>query len=131
MLQRICPYCRCEDSCGRETNASRPYSYLGPTPTEVYAAVFEFYSRDQSVLDMDGSYLAQQLVSFGYLSSMPRLVDVDHAQELIREAERQKQKCSRSQREQKGCYLHYAFYYQYFHSRDYRGVRKSLESVPR
>jgi hypothetical protein len=50
MVQHICPYCRCEDSFGRETNASRPYSYLDPTPTEVYAAVFEVYSRDRSVL---------------------------------------------------------------------------------
>jgi hypothetical protein len=88
MVQRICPYCRCEDSCGRETNASRPYSYLGPTPTEVYAALFEFYSRDRSVLDVDSSYLAQDLVSSGYLNSMPRLVDVEHAQKRIREVER-------------------------------------------
>ena len=88
MVQRICPYCRCEDSCGREAFVSRPYSYLGPTPTEVYAAVFEFYSRDRSVLDVDSSCLAQGLVSFGYLNSMPRLVDVGHAQELIREVER-------------------------------------------
>jgi hypothetical protein len=35
MVQRICPYCRCEDSCGREAFDSRPYSYFGPTPTEV------------------------------------------------------------------------------------------------
>ena len=89
MVQRICPYCRCENSCGRETNASRPYSYLGPTPTEVYAAVFEFYSRDRSVLDMDSSCLAQGLVSLGYLNYMPRLVEVGCAQELVREGERQ------------------------------------------
>ncbi len=88
MVQRICPYCRCEDSCGRETNASRPYSYLGPTPTEVYAAVFEFYSRDRTVIDVDSSYLAQDLVALGHLNSMPGLVDVGHAQELIREVER-------------------------------------------
>ena len=88
MVQRICPYCRCEDSCGREAKASRPHSNLGPTPTEAYAAVFEFYSRDQSVLDMDGSDLAEDLVSLGYLNTMPRLVDVDHAQELIRQVER-------------------------------------------
>ncbi len=88
MVQRICPYCRCEDSCGRETNASRPYSYLGPTPTEVYAAVFELYNRDRTVLDLDSSYLAQHLVTSGYLDSMPRLVDVGHVQELIRGAER-------------------------------------------
>ena len=88
MVQRICPYCRCEDSCGREAFVSRPYSYLGPTPTKVYAAVFEFYSRDRSVLDVDSWYLAQDLVSLGYLNSMPRLADVGHAQELIREVER-------------------------------------------
>jgi hypothetical protein len=88
MVQRICPYCRCEDSCGRETNASRPYSYSGPTPIEVYAAAFGFYSRDRTVLDADSWYLAQDLVSLGYLNSMPRLVDVGHAQELIREVER-------------------------------------------
>jgi len=89
MVEPICPYCRCEDSCGRETNASRPYSYSSPTPTEVYAAVFEFYSRDRTVLDVDCSDLAEDLVSLGYLNTMPRLVDVDHAQELIRQVERQ------------------------------------------
>jgi hypothetical protein len=88
MVQRICPYCRCGGSCGREVFVSRPYSYLGPTPTEVYAAVFEFYSHDRSVLDLDTSYLAQALVSLGYVNFVPRLVDVDHAQELIREVER-------------------------------------------
>ncbi len=88
MVQRICPYCRCETSCGREAFVSRPYSYLGPTPTEVYAAVFEFYSRDRTALDVDSSYLAQHLFSSGHLNSMPRLVDVEHAQELIREVER-------------------------------------------
>jgi hypothetical protein len=88
MVERVCPYCRCEDSCGRETSASRPYSDLGPTSAEVYAAVSSFYSRDRSVLDVDSSYLAQDLVSLGYLHSMPRLVDVSQAQELIREVER-------------------------------------------
>ena len=88
MVERICPHCRCEESCGREAFVSRPFSYLGPTPTEVYAAVFEFYSRDRTVIDMDSPYLAQDLVSLGYLNSMPRLVDVGHAQELIREVER-------------------------------------------
>jgi hypothetical protein len=87
MVERICPYCRCEDSCGREAFVSRPYSYLGPTPAEVYAALFELYGRDRSVLDVDSRYLAQDLVSSGYLNSMPRLVDVDHAQELIRDVE--------------------------------------------
>ena len=88
MVQRICPYCRCEDSCGREEFVSRPDSYLGPTPTEIYAAVFEFYSRDRSVLDVDSWDLAQDLIQLGYLNSMPSLVDVGHAQELVREVER-------------------------------------------
>jgi hypothetical protein len=88
MVQRICPYCRCEDSCRREAFVSRPYSYLDPTPTEVYAAVFEFYSRDRSVLDVDSWDLAQDLIQLGHLNSMPSLADVEHAQELIREVER-------------------------------------------
>jgi hypothetical protein len=88
VVQRICPYCWCEDSCRREAFVSRPYSYLDPTPTEVYAAVFEFYSRDRSVLDMDSWDLAQDLIQLGYLNSMPSLADVEHAQELIREVER-------------------------------------------
>jgi hypothetical protein len=79
MVQPICPYCRCEGSCGREAFASRPCSYLGLTPTEVYAAVSSFYSRDWRILDMDSSYLAQDLVSPGYLNSMPGLADVSHA----------------------------------------------------
>ena len=87
MLQ-ACPYCWYEDACGREAFVSRPYSYLGPTPTEIYAAVFEFYSHDRSLLDVDSRDLAQDLVQLGYLNSMPRLVDVWHAQELIREVER-------------------------------------------
>jgi len=75
------------DRCGREEFVSRPDSYLGPTPTEVYAAVFEFYSHDRSVLDVDSGDLAQDLVRLGCLNSMPRLVDAEHAQELIREVE--------------------------------------------
>jgi hypothetical protein len=89
MVERICPHCRCEDACGREAFVSRPRSKLDPTPTEVYAAVFELYNRDRIVLDVDGSDLAEDLVSLGYLNTMPRLVDVDHAQELIRQVERQ------------------------------------------
>jgi hypothetical protein len=88
MVERVCPYCRCEDSCGRETSASRPYSHLGPTSAEVYAAVSSIYSRSRSVLNVDSSHLARDLVSLGYLHSMPRLVNVGHAQELIREVER-------------------------------------------
>jgi hypothetical protein len=81
---RRCPLCWREDSsCGWETRVSHPYSYLGPTPTEIYAAMFKFHSRDRGVLDGDSSYLAHDLVSLGYLNNMPRLVDAGHAQELI------------------------------------------------
>ena len=87
MVQHFCPYCGCEDQCGREGSFSRPYSHSGPTPTEVYAAVFEFYSRDRSVLNVDSWDLVQDLIRLGYLNSMPILVDLEHAQELIREVE--------------------------------------------
>ncbi len=88
MVQRICRYCRCEDSCGREAFVSRPCSYSGPTSAEVYAALFEFYSRDRGVLDVDSWDLAHDLVRLSYLNSMPSLVDVEHVQELICEIER-------------------------------------------
>ncbi len=88
MLQ-VCPYCRCEDSCGREEFVFRPPLYkVGPSPTDVYNACFEFYGHDRTVPDVDSWYLAQDLVQLGYLKSMPKLVDVSHAQELIREVER-------------------------------------------
>jgi hypothetical protein len=88
MVQRICPYCRCEDSCGREAFVSRPSPYeVDPSPIDVYNACLEFYSHDRSVPDVDSWDLAQDLVGLGYLNSMPRLVDVEHAQELIREVE--------------------------------------------
>jgi hypothetical protein len=84
-----CPYCRCEDRCGREAFVSRPSLYeVGPSPTDVYNASFEFYGHDRTVPDVDSWYLAQDLVQLGYLNSMPRLVDVGYAQELIRGVER-------------------------------------------
>jgi len=89
MVQRICPYCRCEDSCGREAFVSRPSpDEEGPSPTDIYNVCFEFYGHDRTVLDVDRWDLAQDLLRLGYLSSMPRLADVEHAQELIREVER-------------------------------------------
>ena len=90
MVERICPYCRwCEDSCGREAFVSRPSpDEGGPSPTDVYDACFAFYGHDRTVPDVDSLYLAQDLVRLGYLDSMPRLLDVDHAQELIRDVER-------------------------------------------
>jgi hypothetical protein len=90
MVQRICPYCRCEDSCGREAFVSRPSpDEEGLSPTDdIYNACLEFYGHDRTVPDVDSWDLAQALVRLGYLNSMPRLVDVEHAQELIREVER-------------------------------------------
>jgi hypothetical protein len=89
MVQRICPYCRCEDSCGREAIVSRPSpDEVGPSPIDVYNACLDFYGHDRTVPDVDCRYLAQALVQLGYLNSMPRRVDVEHAQELIREVER-------------------------------------------
>jgi hypothetical protein len=88
MLQG-CPYCRCEERCGREAFVSRPStSEGGLSPTDVYNACSEFYGHDRAVPDVDGRGLAQDLVRLGYLNSMPRLVDVEHAQESIREVER-------------------------------------------
>jgi hypothetical protein len=89
MVQRICPYCRCEDSCGREAFDSRPSpDEVGPSLTDVYNACFEFYCHDRTVPDVDSWDLAQYLLRLGYLNSMPRLVDISHAQELIGEVER-------------------------------------------
>src|SRR5215203_5773098 len=73
MVQRLCPYCKCEDSCGREGSFSRPYSHSGPTPTEVYAPVCKLYGCDQNVLDVEAWHLAQDLVSLGHLNPMPKL----------------------------------------------------------
>ena len=88
MLQ-ACPYCRCEDRCGREAFVSRPSLYeRGPSSTDVYNACFEFYGHDRTVPDVDSWHLAQDLVQLGYLNCMPRLIDVGHAQDLIREVER-------------------------------------------
>jgi hypothetical protein len=89
MVQRICPYCRCEDRYGREAFVSRPSPYeAGSSHTDVYTACFEFYGHDRTVPDVDSWDLAQDLVRLGYLNSMSRLIDVEHAQELIREVER-------------------------------------------
>jgi hypothetical protein len=88
MLQ-ACPYCRCQDRCGREAFVSRlPLCEESPSPIDVYNACLEFYGHERTVPEMDSWYLAQDLVRSGYLSSMPILVDVEHAQELIREVER-------------------------------------------
>jgi hypothetical protein len=89
MVQRICPYCRCEDSCGREAFVSCPsLDEVGRSPTDVYNACLELYGHDRTVPDVDSWDLTQNLVRLGYLNSMPRLLDVELAQELIREVER-------------------------------------------
>ena len=89
MVEHICPYCRCEDSCGREAFVSRPSpDAVDPSPTDVHDACLTFYGHDRTVPDVDSWDLAQDLVWLGYLDSMPWLQDVEHAQELIREIER-------------------------------------------
>jgi hypothetical protein len=89
MVQRICPYCRCEDRGGREAFVFRPSPYeVSPSLIDVYNASFEFYGHDRTVPDVDSWDLAQDLVRLGYLNSMPRLVDLEHAQELMHEVER-------------------------------------------
>ena len=89
MVQRICPYCRCEDSCGREAFVSRPSpDEVGPSPSDIYVACFEFYDHDRTVPDGDSWDVARDVLRLGYLNSMPRLVEFEHAQELIREVER-------------------------------------------
>ena len=89
MVQHICPYCRCGDSCVREAFVSRTSPYEeGPSATDVYDACLAFYGHDRTVPDVDSWDLAHDLVRLGYLNSMPSLVDVEHAQELIRDVER-------------------------------------------
>jgi hypothetical protein len=48
----------------------------------------ELYGHDRTVPDVDSWDLAQDLLRLGYLNSMPRLLDVEHAQEVLREVER-------------------------------------------
>jgi len=86
---QACPYCRCEGRCGRESFVSRSSpDEVGLSPSDVYQACLDFYGHDRTVPDVDRWGLAQDLVGLGYLNSMPRLVDVEHAQELIRDVER-------------------------------------------
>ena len=55
----------------------------------VFEAVIDLYSKDRTVIYLDPLYLAQDLVLFGYFpkSAQPGLLDVGHAQDLIREVE--------------------------------------------
>jgi len=83
----ICPYCKCDDSCGRETSGS-PASLR--RRTQVLEAVTDAYSKYRGILELDPLYLSQKLVMHGYFREKdpPTLVDVGHAQDLIREVER-------------------------------------------
>ncbi len=83
----ICPFCRCDDSCGREQGLSLPRLNHA---VEVYAAVMDPYGKDPSVLDTQALYVAQDLVLFGHFPKHdpPRLVDVGSALDLIREVGR-------------------------------------------
>jgi hypothetical protein len=57
---------------------------------QVLDSVLDAYSKNRKVLDLDPLYLSQELVMHGYFREKdpPSLVDVGHAQDLIREVER-------------------------------------------
>lgn len=83
----ICPYCQFDSSCGRETSGS-PASLR--RRSQVLEAVLDAYSKSRNILDLDPLYLSQELVINGYFreTDPPSLVDVGHAQHLIRWVER-------------------------------------------
>jgi len=88
MIVKQCPYCPCEDACGREGGSTPPSSSYTPDVFTVYAALMEFYSQDPTVLETDELCVAQDLVYLGYLNHPPLLVDVGSCLDLIREVER-------------------------------------------
>jgi hypothetical protein len=78
-----CPYCWCEQSCGRER-------FVLPArhrSLEVYAAVADLYSKHRWVLDLDVFYLAQEFVYLGYFDEddPPTLVDTGTAPDVLRQ----------------------------------------------
>jgi hypothetical protein len=83
----ICPYCQCSDECGRERALSLPALTRS---AEVFAAVADLYSKHRWATDIDPLYLSQELVMRRYFKedNPPTLVDVGHAQDLIRQVER-------------------------------------------
>jgi hypothetical protein len=92
---KICPHCRdCEGWCRREAAAFRPFNsgslFSAPSPTQVYSAIFDLYSKDRTILDTDEWHVAMDLVEKGYLKRPPLLVDVGHALDLAGEIERPK-----------------------------------------
>jgi hypothetical protein len=82
-----CPFCTCGDACGKEAAliASSTKRRLA-----VLNAVQDLYSMNRAILDLDVLYIAQELLHFGFFpdSDPPKLVDVGHAVDLIREVER-------------------------------------------
>jgi hypothetical protein len=82
-----CPYCWCEDICGRESSGS-PALRFGASLEDAYTAVMYAYSQNRFVLDMDPYLLAEYLVDQGYLFTSPLVDVVIGAQDLIRAVER-------------------------------------------
>jgi len=82
-----CPYCWCEDICGREGSGS-PALRFGSEAEAAYTAVMDAYSKNRFVLDMDPYLLAEYLVDEGYLLTSPLVDVVIGAQDLIRAVER-------------------------------------------
>jgi hypothetical protein len=80
-----CPYCWCEDTCGRESSGS---PVLRLVQEEAYTAVMDAYSQNRFVLEMDPYLLAEYLLDEGYLLTRPLVDVVIGAQDLIRAVER-------------------------------------------
>lgn len=78
-----CPYCWCEDTCGRESSDSPVLRYY-----PAYDTVMDAYSQNRFVLEMDPYLLAEYLLDQGYLLTRPLVDVVIGAQDLIRAVER-------------------------------------------
>jgi hypothetical protein len=83
----ICPYCQCSDECGRERALSLPALTCS---AEVFAAVADLHSKHRWAATIDPLYLSQELVMRSYFDedTPPTMVDVGHAQDLIRQVEK-------------------------------------------
>jgi hypothetical protein len=82
----ICPYCSCDDACGRErVTLPRP-----GRAAAVLSAVMDLYSKNPTVIDAHALRISRALVLEGYFSKYqpPALVDIENAIALIREVER-------------------------------------------
>jgi hypothetical protein len=82
-----CPYCTCDGRCGKEV---APKASSTKRKLAVLNAVQDLYSMNRAILDLDVLYIAQELVHLGFFpdSNPPKLVDVGHAVDLVREVER-------------------------------------------